>query len=103
MERHQDHWNYDAPLSFGGERGTVGGWSNRLGNFRDEPTAIRILGEELVLFRNLSGRPALIGRSCPHRGTSFEFGRVQERGIACCYHGWHFDIDGTFLDMPANP
>ena len=97
------HWDYDAPLSFDGEPGTVGGWSDRLGNFRGEPTPIRILGEDLVLFRDLSGRPALIGRSCPHRGTSFEFGRVQERGIACCYHGWHFDIDGTCLDMPAEP
>ena len=97
------HWDYKAPLTFDGEPGTVGGWANRLGNFAGTPTAVRILGEDLVLFRDGAGRPGLIGRYCPHRNASLEFGRVEHRGIACCYHGWLFDVAGNCLAMPAEP
>ena len=97
------HWDYAKPLTFAGEPGTVGGWADRLGNFTGKPTAVRILGEDLVLFRDGAGRPGLIARTCPHRGTSFEYGRIEERGIACCYHGWLFDISGKCLAMPAEP
>ena len=97
------HWDYSRPLMFNGEPGTVGSWSDRLGNFSGKPTPVRILGEDLVLFRDGAGRPGLISRRCPHRGTSMEFGRIQERGIACCYHGWLFDVSGKCLDMPAEP
>jgi phenylpropionate dioxygenase-like ring-hydroxylating dioxygenase large terminal subunit len=45
----------------------------------------------------------LLHRHCIHRGTSLEYGIVAERGIRCCYHGWHFDVDGTVLDTPAEP
>jgi hypothetical protein len=45
----------------------------------------------------------LLHRHCAHRGTSLEFGIPQERGIRCCYHGWHFDVDGAILDTPAEP
>jgi nitrite reductase/ring-hydroxylating ferredoxin subunit len=97
------HWDYDRPLTFDGEPGTVGSWADRLGNFRGKPTAVRILGEDLILFRDGAGRPGLIQRTCPHRGTSFEYGRIQDRGISCCYHGWLFDVGGRCLDMPAEP
>ena len=97
------HWDYAAPLIFDDEPGTVGGWADRLGNFKGPPTRVRILGEDLVLFRDGTGRPGLIGRTCPHRGASFEFGRVEARGIACCYHGWLFDVEGRCLAMPAEP
>lgn len=97
------HWDYAKPLTFAGEPGTVGGWADRLGNFTGKPTAVRILGEDLVLFRDGAGRPGLIARTCPHRGTSLEYGRIEERGIACCYHGWLFDISGKCLAMPAEP
>ena len=69
----------------------------------DVPRAIRILGEDLVVFRDGGGRVGLLERRCVHRGTSLEFGKVEERGIRCCYHGWHFDIDGTILDTPGEP
>ena len=69
----------------------------------DLPRAIRILGEDLVVLRDGGGRVGLLDRRCVHRGTSLEFGKVQERGIRCCYHGWHFDIDGTILDTPGEP
>jgi nitrite reductase/ring-hydroxylating ferredoxin subunit len=69
----------------------------------DLPVPLRILGEELVLFRDRSGRLGLLHRHCSHRGASLEYGVIQERGIACCYHGWHYDVDGTILSTPAEP
>jgi phenylpropionate dioxygenase-like ring-hydroxylating dioxygenase large terminal subunit len=70
---------------------------------RDLPKAIRILGEDLVMFRDFQGRVGLLEAHCPHRGTSLEFGLVSERGIRCCYHGWLFDIDGRILETPGEP
>ncbi len=70
---------------------------------KDLPVAVRLLGEDLVIFRDKAGRIGLLHRHCAHRGTSLEFGIPAERGIRCCYHGWQFDIDGTILDTPAEP
>ena len=67
------------------------------------PVATRILGEDLVVFRDFSGRVGLLEAHCPHRGTSLEFGLVSERGIRCCYHGWLMDVDGTILETPGEP
>lgn len=69
----------------------------------DLPVPVRLLGEDLVIFRDGSGRLGLLHRHCIHRGTSLEYGIIAERGIRCCYHGWHFDVDGTVLDTPAEP
>ena len=69
----------------------------------DVPVALKILGEELVAFRDFSGRIGLVEAHCPHRGTSLEFGLVSDRGIRCCYHGWLFDVDGTILETPGEP
>lgn len=69
----------------------------------DLPQRIRILGEDLVLFRDGSGRAGLVHRHCPHRRASLEFGVCEERGIRCCYHGWLFDVDGTILEIPGQP
>ena len=70
------------------------------GDLRDLPRAIRILGEDLVIFRDGRGSVGLLLRHCAHRGTSLEYGFIEERGIRCCYHGWHFDVDGTILERP---
>ncbi len=70
---------------------------------KDLPLPVRLLGEDLVVFRDGSGRLGLLHRHCIHRGTSLEFGIPAERGIRCCYHGWHFDVDGSILDTPAEP
>ena len=67
------------------------------------PLAVRLLGEDLVVFRDKAGTLGLLHKHCIHRGVSLEFGIVAERGIRCCYHGWHFDCDGTVLDTPAEP
>ncbi|MGB7299553.1 MAG: aromatic ring-hydroxylating dioxygenase subunit alpha [Burkholderiaceae bacterium] len=69
----------------------------------DLPYAVRILGEDLVLFRDLSDRYGLFHRHCCHRGASLEYGIVMERGLKCCYHGWHYDVDGVIIDIPSEP
>ena len=70
---------------------------------RGLPIALRILGEDLVLFRDRADRFGLVHRRCPHRQASLEYGTCEQRGIRCCYHGWHFDIDGTLLEAPGQP
>jgi nitrite reductase/ring-hydroxylating ferredoxin subunit len=70
---------------------------------KDVPVLVRVLGEDLVLFRDGRGRPGLLEAHCCHRGTSLEYGRVEADGVRCCYHGWLFDVDGRCLDMPCEP
>jgi phenylpropionate dioxygenase-like ring-hydroxylating dioxygenase large terminal subunit len=72
-------------------------------DLRDLPQRVKILGEELVLFRDGSGAVGLLELHCPHRGTSLEFGLVGPTGIRCCYHGWLFGADGTILETPGEP
>ena len=60
---------------------------------KDVPLLIRVLGEELVLFRDKSDRYGLVHKQCPHRRASMEFGVCEKDGIRCCYHGWLFDIE----------
>ena len=67
------------------------------------PRPVKILGEELILFRDGQGRPGLVYPRCCHRGTTLYYGKVEERGIRCCYHGWLFDVEGQCLEMPAEP
>ncbi len=69
----------------------------------DVPRLIRVLGEDLVLFRDKSGRYGLVHRQCPHRRASMEFAVCEEKGIRCCYHGWLFDVDGSVLEIPGQP
>jgi nitrite reductase/ring-hydroxylating ferredoxin subunit len=69
----------------------------------DLPMAVRIMGEDLVVFRDHSGDVGLLHRQCSHRRTSLEYGVVAEHGIRCCYHGWLFDVDGTILETPGEP
>jgi len=64
---------------------------------------VRLLCEPLIAFRGKSGRPGLIGEFCPHRLASLYFGRVDEDGMSCAYHGWKFGADGRCLEMPSEP
>ena len=64
---------------------------------------VRILGEDLVLFVTPKGEPGLLDDRCAHRGVSLSYGRVEERGIACAYHGWLYDVRGNCLATPAEP
>ena len=70
---------------------------------KDLPVPLKILGEELVAFRDKSGNVGLLELHCPHRGTSLEFGIICDHGIRCCYHGWQMDVDGKILDTPGEP
>jgi 5,5'-dehydrodivanillate O-demethylase len=70
----------------------------------DQPTKlVRLLGEDLVIFRDKSGRLGMLADHCSHRGASLLYGRVEERGIACAYHGWLYDTEGYCLETPAEP
>lgn len=69
----------------------------------DIPKTVKVLGEELVLFRDPKGQIGLLGLHCPHRGTSLEYGDIEDRGIRCPYHGWLFDVSGQCLEQPAEP
>lgn len=69
----------------------------------DLPKSIRILGEDLVAFRDGNGRTGLVDRHCAHRGTSLEYGKIENDGIRCCFHGWLFDTEGRCLEQPAEP
>ena len=67
------------------------------------PRQVRVLGEDLILFRDGAGRPGLVHPRCAHRGASLYYGRIEETGIRCCYHGWMFDVEGRCLDQPCEP
>src|SRR4051812_6290116 len=70
----------------------------------EQPTHfVRLLGEDLVLFLDRGGNVGLIQDHCAHRGASMLYGRVEERGIACAYHGWLYDTSGNCLETPAEP
>ena len=69
----------------------------------DKPRKVRVLGEDLILFRDKSGRTGLVYPHCSHRGTSLYYGKVDEQGIRCCYHGWQFDVQGNCLNQPCEP
>src|SRR5579864_4144457 len=68
-----------------------------------DPVRILLLGEKLVAFRDTTGKVGLLANHCPHRGASLFFGRNEESGIRCVYHGWKFAADGTCVDMPNEP
>jgi 5,5'-dehydrodivanillate O-demethylase oxygenase subunit len=72
-------------------------------DLHDIPQAVKVLGEELVLFRDPEGKLGLLGLHCPHRGTSLEYGDIEDGGIRCPYHGWLFNVGGRCLEMPAEP
>ncbi len=68
---------------------------------KDRPMKVRLLSQDFVLFRNGQGKVGMLDLHCPHRLTSLEYGRVEDQGIRCCYHGWLFAPDGKCLDTPA--
>ena len=67
------------------------------------PLKVRILGEDLVLFRDNQGRPGLVGLHCAHRGTDLSYGRIENGGLRCLYHGWLYDVNGRVLEQPGEP
>jgi phenylpropionate dioxygenase-like ring-hydroxylating dioxygenase large terminal subunit len=107
---HRDIPQEDAEITHVGPGTPCGEYMRRFWQpvcFSDElsdlPRRVKILGEELVAFRDFSGAVGLLELHCPHRGTSLEFGLISERGIRCCYHGWLFATDGKILETPGEP
>jgi len=97
-----------ADIPYVGRGTPAGEWFRRywmvVGTVRDlydVPQAVKVLGEELVLFRDQNGEIGLIGKHCPHRGASLEYGDIEDGGIRCPYHGWLFNVHGQCLEMPA--
>ena len=92
-------------------RGTPGGeWHRRFWQpvayeyeLGDVPLRIRALGEDLVAFRDKSGRVGVLHLHCSHRNSSLEYAVIEERGLRCCYHGRLFDVDGSCLQIPGDP
>ena len=68
-----------------------------------EPVRLRLLGENLIAFRDTSGRVGIMDHRCPHRVASLFFGRNEEDGLRCVYHGWKFDVEGNCVDLPSEP
>src|SRR5581483_11968153 len=67
------------------------------------PLRLRVLSEDLIAFRDSRGQVGLLGNHCPHRGASLFFGRNEEQGLRCVYHGWKFEVSGQCVDMPNEP
>ena len=67
------------------------------------PVKSRLVGEDLVVFRDSNGKLGVLDEHCPHRGASLVFGRNEECGLRCLYHGWKFDVDGNILEMSSEP
>src|SRR5687767_3805506 len=68
-----------------------------------DPIRLRLLGEDLIAFRDSGGRVGVLGEHCPHRGASLFFGRNEEGGLRCLYHGWKIDVTGNILETPCEP
>mgnify|MGYP006063248333 FL=1 len=68
-----------------------------------DPVRLRLLGENLVAFRDTNGRIGILDEKCPHRRASMYFGRNEECGLRCVYHGWKFDVAGNCVEMPNEP
>src|SRR5205085_9281314 len=69
----------------------------------DVPHRTRVLGEDLIVFRYRQGRPGVVAERCAHRGSSLFYGRIEDDGIRCCYHGWKFDVQGHCLEQACEP
>ena len=67
------------------------------------PVRLKVMGEEYVAFRDTQGRVGVIEPHCPHRGANLFFGRNEDGGLRCIYHGWKFDVEGRCMDMPSVP
>ncbi len=77
--------------------------TSELGENDGAPVRVRLLGEDLIAFRDTLGRVGLVEAYCPHRRAPLFFGRNEECGLRCVYHGWKFDVQGTCVDMPSEP
>jgi phenylpropionate dioxygenase-like ring-hydroxylating dioxygenase large terminal subunit len=102
--------SYDRDITEVGPGTPCGEWMRRYwhpvalsAKVEPVPQKVRILGEDLIVFRDRKGRPGLLYPRCAHRGTTLFYGKCEDDGIRCCYHGWLFAVDGQCLDQPCEP
>ena len=67
------------------------------------PVAVTLMGEELVIFRDEQGRVGVLDAHCCHRGADLSYGRLEDGGLRCIYHGWLYDVNGRILEQPSEP
>ena len=79
------------------------GFAHQIAKPDGPPVRVKLMGERLVMFRDSKGRVGLLDERCPHRTASLFFGRNEECGLRCVYHGWKFDVDGNCVDLPSEP
>src|SRR5246500_5223206 len=77
--------------------------SSEIAETDSPPVRVKLLGEDLVAFRDSDGRIGLIDEFCPHRRVSLWFARNEECGLRCVYHGWKYDVTGQCIDVPSEP
>src|SRR6266480_4630819 len=77
--------------------------SSELPSADSDPVRVMLLGEQLIAFRDSNGKVGLLADNCSHRGASLFFGRNEEGGLRCVYHGWKYDVSGRCVDMPNEP
>src|SRR4029450_3309164 len=77
--------------------------SEQIADRDSRPVRVRLLGENLIAFRDTDGKIGVLEELCMHRGASLALGRVEDCGIRCLYHGWKFAVDGTILEEPNHP
>jgi phenylpropionate dioxygenase-like ring-hydroxylating dioxygenase large terminal subunit len=101
---------YDRDITEVGPGTPCGEWMRRYwhpialsSTVEPRPQNVRVLGEDLIVFRDRKGRPGLLYPRCAHRGTTLYYGHCEDEGIRCCYHGWLFSVDGRCLDQPCEP
>jgi phthalate 4,5-dioxygenase len=78
-------------------------FSSQLAEPDGPPARVKLMGERLVMFRDTKGRVGLLDERCPHRTASLFFGRNEQCGLRCVYHGWKFDVEGNCVDLPSEP
>ena len=77
--------------------------SEELSEINGAPVKITVLGEALLAFRDSNGEVGIVDRRCPHRGADLFFGRNEDCGLRCVYHGWKFDVRGNCVELPTAP
>ena len=77
--------------------------SDEVANPDGPQVRLKLMGEDLIVFRDTKGRVGILDQFCPHRRSSLFFGRNEECGLRCSYHGWKFDVDGNIVDIPSEP
>ena len=76
-------------------------WLHPIATHDCDPVELRLLGEDIIVFRDTDGKVGIVDAYCAHRRAGLFFGRNEEGGLRCVYHGWKFDVNGNCVDFPS--